>query len=320
MKIGLINLTTRVAFTEAVELVKEIAKFSQTICIVGGKPGGGEKRKENYNKIYTRIGRVEKRLTGLLDKAKQVFENEKKTMLPSVRGRIENIINQIQSDIENAGTVGEYSSRRINHNAVIETHLKILSICDPSASMIIKGHRDIVFGYRPQIAFSATGLITAILIPEGNAADSGQLENILNEVHKNTRVIANKITVDDGYANNPVRKKYIKLAEENGISDVVFSIAGSKGKKALGEEVFYSDEYKEARSDRSAAESGIYTLKNNHELGSNRRRGIKAVREEHKTKALAYNNRKLIQLIKAKRKSELEEQAAAINAEQAKAA
>lgn len=309
MKIGLINLTTRVAFTETVEVVKEVAKFSQTICLVTGKKGASEKRKENYNKIYTRIGRVEKRLTGLLTKAKEVFKSEKETMLPSLRKRIENIISQIQSDIENAGTIGEYSSRRINHDAVIDAHLKILSICDPSASMIIKGDRDIVFGFRPQIAFSGQGLITAILIPEGNAADSGQLENILKEVHKNTRVIASKVTVDDGYANNPIRKWYIELAEKNGISDVVFSVAGSKGKKALGEEIFYSDEYKEARKDRSAAESGIYTLKSNHEFGSNKRRGIQAVREEHKTKALAYNNRKLIQLIKARQKREAEKKA-----------
>lgn len=310
MKIGLINLTTRVAFTEAVAVVKEVAKFSQTICLVTGKKGASEKRKDNYNKIYTRIGRIEKRLTGLLAKAQEVFESEKETILPSVRDRIKNIIDQIQSDLENAGTIGEYSSRRINHDAVVETHLKILSICDPSASMIIKGDRDVVFGYRPQIAFSGQGLITAILIPEGNAADSGQLENILNEVYINTRVIASKVTVDDGYANNPIRKWYIELAKEKGVGDVVFSVAGSKGKKALGEEVFYSDEYKEARKDRSAAESGIYTLKSNHEFGSNKRRGIQAVREEHKAKALAYNNRKIIQLIKAKQKREAEKIAA----------
>lgn len=311
IKIGLINLTTRVAFTETVEVVKEIAKFSQTICLVTGKKGAAEKRKENYNKIYTRIGRVEKRLSGLLAKSREVFDREKKTILPSVQSRIEKIINQIQIDIENAATIGEYSSRRINHDAVIEAHFKILSICDPNASMIIKGDRDVVFGYRPQIAFSGTGLITGILIPEGNAADSGQLDNILTEVKKNTRVIASKVTVDDGYANNPVRLKYIRQAQENGIDEVVFSVAGSKGKKALGEEVFYSTDYKEARRDRSAAESGIYTLKSNHEFGSNKRRGIKAVRLEHKTKALAYNNRKLIQLTKVRQQQEAGKLAAA---------
>ncbi len=72
-----------------------------------GKKGASEKRKENYNKIYTRIGRVEKRLAGLLAKAKEVYESERKTILPSVRERIENITNQIQSDIENAAAIGE---------------------------------------------------------------------------------------------------------------------------------------------------------------------------------------------------------------------
>ena len=50
---------------------------------------------------------------------------------------------------------------------------KIVSLSDEDASMIVKGQRDPVVGYKPQIGRSENGFITAIIVPEGNASDSG---------------------------------------------------------------------------------------------------------------------------------------------------
>ena len=152
-----------------------------------------------------------------------------------------------------------------------------------------------VFGYRPQLAFSGKGFVTAAHIPEGNAADSGQLQTMLKRSEENTGVFAQVVTVDDGYINKAVRDQYIERGNQLG-KEVIFSIGGSKGKKSLGEDVFYSDHYKKARADRSAAEANISTLKHSYEYNEANRRGIIEVRQEQMSKVLAYNTRKIISL------------------------
>ena len=68
----------------------------------------------------------------------------------------------------------------------------------------------------------------------------------------------------------------------------------------MGDDVFYSPEYKAARNDRSAAEACISTLKCSYNYGEVKRRGIEAVRQEQLSKVLAYNIRKLIALERKK--------------------
>ena len=74
----------------------------------------------------------------------------------------------------------------------------------------------------------------------------------------------------------------------------MFSFSGSKGRKAIVEEAYESVGYKIARSDRSAAESRIFTLKFNHGYGDVMRRGIHAVRHEQLIKVLSYNIRRMV--------------------------
>lgn len=84
----------------------------------------------------------------------------------------------------------------------------------------------------------------------------------------------------------------------------VFSFAGSKGRQVIGEETYDSEEYKKARSDRSAAESRIFTLKFNHGYEDLMRRGLEAVRHEQLTKVLSYNICRLVWLREEKARAE----------------
>ena len=85
---------------------------------------------------------------------------------------------------------------------------KIVSISDDAASIIKKGGRDHVLGYRDQLGFSGNGFATVYITPEGNAADSGQLTNLLKENEFNTRVVPKRVIVDDGYTNSKERDGY----------------------------------------------------------------------------------------------------------------
>ena len=83
-----------------------------------------------------------------------------------------------------------------------------------------------------------------------------------------------------------------------GVMDV--SISGAKGKKLTDTADWDSEEYRDARRNRSAVESLMFTIKDGFEFGELGRRGIAAVRDELLEKVLAYNCCRII-LIKQKR-------------------
>jgi len=65
---------------------------------------------------------------------------------------------------------------------------------------IAKGDRVPTVGYKPQIARSPNGLVTAMLVPEGNAADSAMCLQLADAAVVNTGVVPTLASFDDGYA------------------------------------------------------------------------------------------------------------------------
>jgi hypothetical protein len=208
---------------------------------------------------------------------------------------------QINDDVVNAIYVCQYAWLRVNENAATPTKEKILSISDPDAAYICKGQRNPVIGYRPQIARSGNGFITACITPHGNAPDSSMLIETVQQSALTSGVIPGLVSTDDGYSS---QKNVKVLQEEMGVLNV--SIGGAKGKKLLGDELWNQQVYVDARCNRSAVESGMFTLKYNHKFGQLCRRGIDAVRAELAEKTIAYNFNHIIR-VREKRKREQEE-------------
>ncbi len=123
------------------------------------------------------------------------------------------------------------------------------------------------------IALLAAGLVAALILPQGNAADCGQMEPIVETSIARTRVWPGLLSFDDGYTNSKARQWYKALGIE-------VSFSGAKGKKLIPQDEYESDAYKKARNDRSAVESLMFTLKHNHDFEHPMRRGIDAIRSE----------------------------------------
>jgi len=128
---------------------------------------------------------------------------------------------------------------------------------------------------------------------EGNAADSPQLIFLVEEAIKNTGVVSNTVSVDDGYSST------------HGIGSVrmipgvdAVSASGAKGKKIISAEDWDSEPYREARRNRSSVEFLMFTLKYVYGFGNLRRRGIDAVRIELLEKAIVHNLSRLAVLKK----------------------
>jgi hypothetical protein len=130
---------------------------------------------------------------------------------------------------------------------------------------------------------SANGFVTSLTVPQGNTADCSELEPAISASIRRTGVVPGLVSTDDGYASTKGREAVLAL----GVKDI--RISGSKGKKLTSPEDWYSDLYRDARRNRSAVESLMFTIKDCFEFGDLGRRGIEAVRDELLEKVLAYN-------------------------------
>jgi IS5 family transposase len=197
---------------------------------------------------------------------------------------LDEVWGKIQEGLAASRRVIAYSQRRVLHGEKIAAATKILSVSDPAAALIVKGQRDPVLGYKPQVVRSEQGLITGLLTPSGNAADSACLLPALAYHRQNAGVTAARISCDDGYAS---RENRAELLKQEGVKQVSFS--GSKGQAVIPEADWLSADYQFLRHKRSAVEGCIFILKYLFDFARVRRRGLDPVRAELLEKAIAYN-------------------------------
>ena len=112
-------------------------------------------------------------------------------------------------------------------------------------------------------------------------------------------------SVDDGYSSQQGREELLGLGVK------VVSIGGAKGKKIIEAQQWKSQPYRQARAERSAIESLVFTLKNGFEFGEMVRRTQENVLAEMLEKVLAYNISQIIRVRKKLSETEQMERAAA---------
>ena len=121
---------------------------------------------------------------------------------------------------------------------------------------------------------------------------------MVKEQITNTGVIPSIASADDGYSTQQGR------AEVLGLGLQVVSIGGAKGKKITGTQQWNSWPYRQARAERAAIESLLFTLKEGFEFGELVRRTYENVLAEMLEKVLAYNISQIIRLRKNLSESE----------------
>jgi len=254
-------------------------------------------RRELYCELYTKAQGALELLAPMVGVVREQIEEEESS--PQIQARRELWMAVMEEDLQAAAKVIEQSRRRVCEGKKPSAQAKMpLSVSDLSASFIEKGGWERVLGYRPQVGFSAKGLVTALLLPEGNVPDQGQLWLTVEESIKNTGVIPGVVTVDDGYTG----KAELLKVQEAGVEVVSFS--GARGRALLGEEKWNDERYAQARRDRNGAESGISVLKGKVRFGQLSRTGIEAVRAEQLEKVLAANALKIVELRRRKYEEE----------------
>jgi hypothetical protein len=259
----------------------EMDKLEFQICLSAGKPHSRGKMKKHYRKLLKKGGQAADSLRGELARLEEGLEMN--SLPPGSREFLKRALDQIRNDIADAKRVVEYAGQRVFHGKQLPSTEKVLSLSDGSAGYIKKGGRDPVIGYKAQLVRSKNGFVTCLMVPQGNAADSIKLVPAIRESIGRTGVIAELVSTDDGYASAKGRDQLLKMGVK------ILSISGAKGKKLTAPEDWDSDAYRDARRNRSAVESLMFTIKDGFEFGELGRRGIDAVRNELLEKVLAYN-------------------------------
>ncbi len=256
-------------------------KLDREIDMSRGKGERARAWKRRYEKVLWRARRVRKLLADAVAQIETALGSL--DVRPSQKAMATRVVERLRADVDAFAKVISHCEARIFAEVKVSMAEKILSVSDPDVGFIAKGQRDPVIGYKPQIARSRGGFITGLLLPKGNAADSGQLVPMVDDVVRRTMRVPRTLSVDDGYAS----KANVEAMETRGIE--VVCINGSKGHALTAPAVWNSDDYSDARDLRSAVESLIFTLKQGFGFGEVARRGLPAVHGELLEKALAYN-------------------------------
>lgn len=286
------------------EMQQGLRRLHRQIGFSTGKAKKQGKLKKLYYQLLRRGRRVCKRFERELAAVKKAL-NDRKELVPSQRLMAEEVVELIGADIEAIGQVAAAGERRVLEGENVPSGEKLISISDGDAAFIVKGGWNTVVGYRPQLGRSGQGFVTALIVPKGNAADSGLLvEGVVDHWDRST-VLPELVSTDDGYTDQSARKDLL----EAGVK--VVSISGAKGKKITPTEQWDRADYRAARANRSAVESLMFTLKDGYEFGHLLRRESENVRAELTEKVLAYNICQIIRVRERRTQEKLEKVLAA---------
>lgn len=280
------------------ELLSKVEKSAKAIALGLGTKNAGKKRKTEYRKIIANS----KKLSACYEKAviRVALKLEISDIRPTIRLRLENIVEQMKADLHNVQLCADNAKKRVLQGLKLPSKEKVLGVSDPDAEIISKGRTAPVFGYKPQIARSLKGFILAVEIPNGAASDSSMAVQTAKASISASKVIPKVISFDDGYASS----SNFEELHELGIDLVSFS--GSKGKTVTPKEQWDSKENLKARNKRSTVESTMAVLKRDFGKSRFSRRGIEAVTQELKAVAIFHNLRLIHRLdVKRLKKKEL---------------
>lgn len=196
-------------------------------------------------------------------------------------------------DLLQAAHVLDQADRRVLEGQIVPMVEKVMSVCEADASIIVKGGREPVFGYKPGLARGGNGFVYGLRLQAGNPADAPELEPLIRQAIMRTGKVPASVIADDGYAS----KSGVAALKAQGVQEV--TISGSKGKKLTPPDEWNAPEAQERRNHRSAVESLMFTLKCVVQFGRMRRRGLESVRAEMLEKIIAYNFRRIIQVREA---------------------
>ena len=290
----------RIRFHLTQKWLEQLEQTAKAIDLQAGKSGAKQTRKVLYAELVKVARKLTVRLGHQWDRVHDEVLNH--DLRPSQDRIRQAAIDDFERCLVDALNVIDFAEERTQGEGKIERdfHEKITGIIEQDGEIIKKGGRQDQFGFKVQAAFSGNGVVTALIVEKGNVSDSRSMLPLLKSAVARTGVTPSVGTVDDGYAS---KENFTNAISPGGLK--VMSISGAKGRKAIGDELYDSEAYRDARRIRGKLEFPFFVLKYVHEMDRMKRTGLSAVRREITEKVLAYNFARLIQLRKQRAAAEL---------------
>ena len=290
----------RLRFHLTQKWLDQLERTAKAIDLQTGKTDAVKVRKVLYAELVTVSRKLAIRLGHQWDRVHDEVVNH--DLRPSLARIRQAAIDDLERCLVDALNIIDFAEERTQGESKVErdAHEKITGIVEQDAEIIRKGGRQDQFGFKIQAAFSGNGVVTALIVEKGNVSDSKSLLPLLKAAIARTGVTPTMGTVDDGYSS---KENFTKAAKPYGLE--VMSISGAKGRNVIGDDLYDSEAYRDARRIRGKLEFPFFVLKYVHEMARMKRTGLSAVRREITEKVLAYNFARLIQLRKQRAAAEL---------------
>lgn len=166
----------------------------------------------------------------------------------------DNAAEELENYVSLAEQVISQTERRVLHGEKVPAKEKVFSIFEPHTDIIIKDRRDTHFGHKITLAGGASGLVTDLVIEQGNPADSTLAVGMIERQEDIYGRVPLQAAFDGGFAS----KANLADIKDLGVKDVSFS--KRRGLK-VADMVKSTWVYKRLRNFRAGIEGMISFLK-----------------------------------------------------------
>jgi len=161
---------------------------------------------------------------------------------------------ELRRYIELTKRVISQTERRILQNESVPSTEKLVSIFEPHTDIIVKDRRETLYGHKICLTAGASGLVTDVVIQEGNPADVTLAVEMIERQREIYGRPPRQVSFDGGFSS----KSNLAAIKDLGVEDVAFTKARGL---SIGEMVKSSWVYKRLRDFRAGVEGTISFLK-----------------------------------------------------------
>jgi len=148
----------------------------------------------------------------------------------------------------------DQTERRVINGEKLKPEEKLVSIFEPHTDIIRKDRRDTYYGHKLALSGGASGLLTDLVIEDGNPADTAIAERMIARQEDIYGRVPRQVAFDGGFASRP----NLASIKELGVKDVAFS---KKRGLEISEMTKSTWVYKRLRNFRAGIEGMISFLK-----------------------------------------------------------
>jgi IS5 family transposase len=153
-----------------------------------------------------------------------------------------------------ATRVVDQTERRVLRSEQVPVCEKIVSIFEPHTDIIIKDRREALYGHKICLTSGASGLVTDVVVEEGNPADSTLAVKMIERQREVFGRVPRQASFDGGFTS----KKNLTDLKALGVQDVAFA---KKGTLSITEMVKSTWVYRRLRNFRAGIEGIISFVK-----------------------------------------------------------